>query len=116
MQWIPARLPNGCQRRASPGILRRCWPTSDFTHGLCRPAGTNLAVYLAFWKEVIREGIAEHKESAIELRGIQRPRKIDETFEVRVSGGDTILKAHDIRKVVVTGVLSTSFRRGLCFP
>ncbi|MGI6643107.1 MAG: glutamate mutase L [Bacillota bacterium] len=71
------------------------------------PAGWDeLAVYLAFWKEVIREGIAEHKESAIELRGIQRPRKIDETFEVRVSGGDTILKAHDIRKVVVTGVLS----------
>ncbi len=65
-----------------------------------------LSVFLAFWKEVIREGIAEHKKSAIELRGVHRQRQVDETFKVRVAGGDTIVKAHDIRRVVVTGVLS----------
>ncbi len=65
-----------------------------------------LAVFLAFWKEVIKEGIAQHKASAIELRGIRRQRTISETFKVGIAGGDTILKEQGIRHIVVTGVLS----------
>lgn len=65
-----------------------------------------LAVFLAFWKEVVREGIEEHKKSAIELRGIRRQRQIDETFQVRVAGGDTLIKLQEIPTVIVTGILS----------
>ena len=65
-----------------------------------------LAMFLAFLKEAVKEGIDEHKESAIELRGIRRQRQIDETFQVRVAGGDTLIKLQEIPTVIVTGALS----------
>lgn len=70
-----------------------------------------LSVFLAVWKEAIREGIAEHKATAIELRGVHRQRQVGETFQVEVSGGDTLLKMPTLRRIVVTGVLSRVLSR-----
>lgn len=65
-----------------------------------------LAVFLAFWKEALKLAMADHRESAIELRGVHRQRQISETFRVDVSGGDTLLRMERVGKVVLTGFLS----------
>lgn len=65
-----------------------------------------LALFLALWKEAIREAVEEHKKSAVELRGIPRKREISEAFQVKVSGGDTLIKAQRIRAVVLSGYVS----------
>lgn len=71
-----------------------------------------LAVFLAFWKEVVREGIAEHRGSAIELRGVHRQRQVGETFQVEVAGGDPLLKMPSLKRVIVTGTLSHVLPKG----
>ena len=65
-----------------------------------------LAVFLAFWKEAVREAMEDHKGTAVELRGIHRQRQISETFEVAVSGGDTLVRMERIPKVVFTGYIA----------
>ncbi len=75
-----------------PGTLPRTWD--------------ELAVFLAIYKEAVREAMTDHKASAIELRGVHRQRTISETFQVGVSGGDTLVRMETIGKVVLTGYLS----------
>jgi len=65
-----------------------------------------MALFLAFWKEAVREAMEDHKSTAVELRGIHRQRQISETFEVRVSGGDTLVRMERIPKVVLSGYLA----------
>jgi hypothetical protein len=78
--------------RIRPRILPRTWD--------------ELAVFLAIYKEAVRLAIEDHSRSAIELRGIHRQRLISETFQVRVQGGDTLVRMERIGKIVLTGYLS----------
>lgn len=64
-----------------------------------------LALFLAFWKEAVREAMQDHRESSIELRGIHRQRQISETFQVGVAGGDTLVRMERIGRIVFTGYL-----------
>ena len=75
-----------------PYILPRTWD--------------ELAIFLAFWKEAVREAMEDHRQSAIELRGIHRQRQISETFQVNVSGGDTLVRMERVSKVIFSGYLS----------
>ncbi len=75
-----------------PNILPRTWD--------------ELAIFLALWKEAVREAMEDHKLSAIELRGVHRQRQISETFRVDVSGGDTLVRMERIGKIIFTGYLS----------
>lgn len=65
-----------------------------------------LDVFLGFWKEALKEAMAEHRESAIELRGVHRARQISETFKVDVAGGDTLVRMERVSRIVLTGFLS----------
>jgi len=78
--------------RIRPRVLPRTWD--------------ELAVFLAIYKEAVRLAMEEHSQSAIELRGIHRQRQISETFQVRVKGGDTLVRMERISKIVFTGYLS----------
>lgn len=75
-----------------PHVLPRTWD--------------ELAIFLAIYKEAVREAMIDHKTSAIELRGIHRQRQISETFQVNVSGGDTLVRMERIGKIIFTGYLS----------
>jgi hypothetical protein len=75
-----------------PYILPRTWD--------------ELAVFLAFWKEAVKEAMRDHRETAIELRGVHRQRQISETFKVDVAGGDTLVRMERVPRIIVTGYLS----------
>ncbi|MGE5580713.1 MAG: glutamate mutase L [Bacillota bacterium] len=75
-----------------PRVLPRTWD--------------ELAIFLAIYKEAVRLAMVDHSHSAIELRGIHRQRLISETFQVRVQGGDTLVRMERIGKIVFTGYLS----------
>ncbi len=105
--------------RVNPGKVARWLPhpaledkLGDFVQNLIlRPwilpaSWDELAVFLAFWKGVIREGIEEHRATAIELRGVHRQRQVGETFEVEVAGGDTLVRMPALDRVIMAGTLS----------
>ncbi len=97
-KWLPSPKQTANAGNMTQNLKLRPW--------MIPATWDELAMFLAFWKEAVKEGIDEHKKSAIELRGIRRQRQIDETFQVRVAGGDTLLKLQEIPTVIVTGVLS----------
>ena len=75
-----------------PHVLPRTWD--------------ELAIFLAIYKEAVRVAMKDHKASSIELRGIHRQRQISETFQVNVSGGDTLVRMERIGKIVFMGYMS----------
>ena len=92
-----ARLAQGSENmlanwKMRPYVLPRTWD--------------ELAVLLAIYKEAVRLAMEDHKKSSIELRGIHRQRQISETFQVNVSGGDTLVRMERIGKIIFTGYMS----------
>ncbi|MGI6633009.1 MAG: glutamate mutase L [Bacillota bacterium] len=98
VKWLPSA---GMARDVAESLAN--WQSSP---GALPATWDDLAVFLAFQKEAVRAAIAEHSESAIELRGIHRQRQIGETFQVGVQGGETLVKMERIGSVFLTGFLT----------
>lgn len=98
VRWLPSP---GLAAVAEDALAN--WKLSPWVFPL---SWEEMALYLAFLKEAVREAIEEHRRTAVELRGIHRRRTISETFQVRVSGGDTLIKMNRIGRIVVTGALA----------
>lgn len=69
-----------------------------------------LAVFLAIYVEAVREAMADHKTSAIELRGVRRQRTISETFQADVVGGETLVKMQKVPRLILTGPLAKALQ------